>query len=236
MITQEQINELKQFDSPTICNAIECFNLRPRSTGFLPPQIKEIIHYGEPMIGYAATGKFSTRYKCDNPISMDGYYHHVQDIGKPSISVLEDTDEVLCAALWGEVNAQIHMCLGCVGTVTNGGVRDVKEARELGFGYYASCVAVSHGYIHLTDYACPVNLFGVEIKPGELLFCDDQGIVIIPEECLPRLADACRAMADAELPVLNNTRAALAEGREIDVDDLQQWKKEMGKARNEFKV
>ena len=151
MITQEQISELKKFDSPTICNAIECFNLRLKSTGFLPPQIREIIPFNEPIIGYAATGKFSTRFQPENPISMEGYYHHVQDIGKPSISVLEDIDEVLCAALWGEVNAQIHMCLGCIGTVTNGGVRDLKEAKVLGFRYYASCVAVSHGYIILQN-------------------------------------------------------------------------------------
>jgi regulator of RNase E activity RraA len=88
---------------------------------------------------------------------------------------------------------------------------------------YASCVAVSHACIHLEDFGCPVKLFGVTVNPGDLLFCDNQGIVIVPHEVAPMLADACRKIMAAELPVLQPCRRALLEGGEIEVSELVKW-------------
>jgi regulator of RNase E activity RraA len=223
MLSAEQLEELKKFDSPTVCNAIERFKVRGRTEGFLSPRIRQIIPYETPLAGYASTGKFSTSKQAEKPLSMEGYYRHVQSTPRPSIAVLEDVDPEPVGALWGEVNCNIHKCLGSVGTVTNGGVRDLKESKALGYQYYASCVAVSHAYIHLEDFGCPVNLFGVAVNPGDLLFCDNQGIVIIPPEVAPELADACHKIMAAELPVLQPCRQALLEGGEIDVSELLQW-------------
>lgn len=93
----------------------------------------------------------------------------------------------------------------------------------LGYGCFAGGVLVSHGYIHLVEYGCPVTIAGVVINPGDLLFCDSQGVVTIPDEIAPHLADACRRIAAAELPVLDGTRRARIEGREVDVTELMGW-------------
>ncbi len=223
MLTTEQLEELRRFDSPTICNALERFKLRPRSEGYLPPSIRSIFTYDKPFIGYASTAKFSTAAPAEKPLSLEGYYRHVQATPRPSISVIEDIDPVQVGALWGEVNVNVHMALGAVATVTNGGVRDLNEVRPLGFGYFASDIRVSHSYIHLVEYACPVSIGGVTVKPGDLLFCDTQGIVTIPNEIAHQLAAACRAVAAAELPVLDNVRRARLEGRELDVGELMGW-------------
>ena len=223
MLTVEQLEELRQFDSPTVCNALERFKLRPRSEGFLPPSIKSIFKYDKPFIGYASTAKFSTAAPAEKPLSLEGYYRHVQATPRPSISVIQDIDPVSVGALWGEVNVNIHMALGAVATVTNGGVRDTKEVYPLGFGYFAKNVMVSHAYIHLVEYGCPVEIDGVAIRPGDLLFCDSQGIVIIPDEAAPFLAAECRKAAAAELPVLEGVRRARLEGRELDIGELMDW-------------
>jgi regulator of RNase E activity RraA len=233
MLTIEQLEELKHFDSPTVCNAIERFDVRSKAEGFLSHKITQITPYEGPMIGYASTAKFSTSKPPKDTVSMEGYYRHVQATPRPSIAVLQDTDPEPVGALWGEVNCHIHMCLGSIGTVTNGGVRDLKEAKTLGYRYHASCVAVSHAYIHVEEYNCPVNIFGVTVNPGDLLFCDNQGIVIIPHAVAPQLAEACHKIMAAELPVIQPCKTALLEGKEIDVADLLRWQVEMRKLRIE---
>ncbi len=231
MLNTEQLKELEAFDSPTICNAIEAFHVRPRTEGFFTPEIKSIFPCKYPYIGYASTGKFSTAHPDKHPVSMKGYFEHVQQTPRPSISVQQDIDTPLVGALWGEVNANIHKALGAVCTVTNGGVRDLKEIQALGFGCFAKDILVSHAYFHLVDYACPVQLGGMVISPGDLLFCDSMGVVLIPEEIAEELACACRKIIAAEYPVLDYVKKSMAEGKEICVDVLIEKQKEMARLR-----
>lgn len=233
MLTTEQLDELARFDSPTVCNAIERFNIRPRTAGFMTPEIKSIFRCDRPFIGYASTGKFSTAAPARKEVPMAGYFRHVQNTPRPSISVQEDIDNPSVGALWGEVNAHIHKALGAIATVTNGGVRDTREVEPMGFGYFAKDIRTSHAYFHLVDYACPVNVGGLTINPGDLLFCDSQGIVVIPEEIAPELADACRIIAAAEWPVLEYLKHAMLKGEEIDVDILIEKQAEMARLRKE---
>ncbi len=54
----------------------------------------------------------------------------------PRMVVIEDLDDPpAVGSFWGEVNGNIHRALGCVGAVTNGGVRDLNEVRALGFHF-----------------------------------------------------------------------------------------------------
>lgn len=231
MLNLSQINELAQFDSPTVCNAIESFHIRPRTDGFMTPDIKSILKCQRPYIGYASTGKFSTAKPARQPISMKEYFEHVQNTPRPSISVQEDVDSPSVGALWGEVNANIHKALGAVAAVTNGGVRDLKEVDALGFGYFAKDIRVSHAYFHMVDFACPVVVGGLTIMPGDLLFCDSMGIVVIPDKISDKLAGACRRIAAAEWPVLQYVKQAQMEGTEINVDILLEKQKEMTQLR-----
>ncbi len=231
MLTNEQLSELAQFDSPTICNAIECFGIRSRIEGFMDPSIKSIFTFEKPFIGYASTAKFSTVAPPAKPKSIEGYYRHIQAMQRPSISVIQDIDPTPMGALWGEVNVTIHMALGSIATVTNGGVRDTREVRPMGFGYFASDIMVSHGYIHMEDYGCPVEVGGVTVNPGDLLFCDSQGVVTIPEEIAPYLAEKCRSISLAEFPVLEGLRRAKFSGKEVDVSELMTWVAKMQELR-----
>lgn len=225
MLTPAQIEMLRHYDSPTICNAIERFNIRPYSEGFLHYKIKPQLPYPFPMIGYAATAKFkaSTPPTTEAPaVPMIQFYRYMQKISRPSIAVFEDTeypDSV--SAVCGEVMSMIMQSLGCVGLVTNGGVRDMREVQGLGFGYFATEIMVSHAYLHCIDYNCPVNLLGTTVNPNDLLFCDDQGIVIIPEEIIPDLPKACADVAGIEVPVIALCKNAILNQKEMNCDILE---------------
>ena len=61
---------------------------------------------------------------------------------------------------------------GCIGAVTNGCVRDLDEVRALGFHFFATGACVSHAYVHLMDFGCPVNVGGILVKTGDLIHAD----------------------------------------------------------------
>lgn len=234
-ITMEQLEELKNFDTPTICNALECFKIRPNNKGILSAKVMEILGYGRPFIGYAVTGKMSAAEPAPEGFQSPfrEYYTSIKNSKKPAIAVIEDIDPEPIGSFWGEVNAHIHMSLGVVATVTNGGVRDIREVRPMGFGYYATCKLVSHAYNHLLECNGSVNIFGVTINPGDLIFCDQYGVITIPEETVPELAEVCRRVAAAELPVIQNCKKAILEGKEVDIDELMEWRSQMQKLRKD---
>jgi len=159
------------------------------------------------------------------------YYKNLHASPKPTITVIQDTDPTPIGSFWGEVQATTHVSLGCVGTVTSGGVRDLDEVEPLGFEYYSSCILVSHAYIHLVEIGGPVDVGGLTINPGELVFADKHGVVVIPDKLAPHLAEACRAAADAEIPVLSNCRNYF--GKLVPMEDLMKWRGEVAKLRNE---
>lgn len=233
LLTGEQLEELVQFDSPTVSNAIESFNIRPRTEGFMGPQIKCIIPYDKPIVAYAATAKMSASKPAtpqQRKMIID-YYRKVKEMASPTIAVIQDIDPVPIGSFWGDVHASIHKALGCVGAITNGGVRDIDGVKELGFRFFASCVLVSHAYDHIEEYDCPVEVGGLTIHPGDLLHADKHGVILIPHEIAPMLADACRKVQYYEEPVLRGCREKFEEG--IEIDELIKLREEMARRRDE---
>lgn len=234
ILLKNQIEELRKYDTPTITNAIEFFGLRTKIEGFMNPNIKCILPYGKTMIGYACTAKVSSMAPANTDQSniwME-YYSKLLSTPRPSVALIQDVDANPIGSFWGEVNATVHKSLGCVGTITNGGVRDLDEVAALGFGFFASWLLVSHAYIHIEAIDCPVTIGGLTVNPGDLLAADKHGVVLIPEEIASRLSDACIKAGEAELPVLNGCRRAIAEGKDVDLVELRQWRKEMAHLRS----
>lgn len=232
ILTREQLDELRRFDSPTICNAVECFGVMKSTEGYMRPGMTLRTCDKKPVVGYAATAKVSANYPDpDAPARLMGYYEHIREMADPTIAVVQDIDPVPVASFWGEVQATVHKSLGCVGTLMEGGVRDIEEASAMGFHFFSTEVNVSHGYIHVEKFNCPVNMLGLTIYPGDLLHMDQHGVVKIPHEIAPRLAEACRAIIEAEYPMLEPCRKALAEGRKPTMQELAEWREAMVAAR-----
>lgn len=235
LLTREQLDELRAYDSPTVCNALECFGLRPSTQGYMRPGMVRRTPDATPVVGYAATARVSARHpSATAPETLMRYYEHVRESPDPTIAVVQDIDDTPVASFWGEVQATVHLSLGCVGTVMQGGVRDIAEAGAMGFHFHSTEINVSHGYIHVESCACPVDILGLTVRPGDLLHMDRHGVVNIPPEAAPRLAEACRAMIKAEYPMLEPCRKAVAEGRKPTMAELAQWRRDMTDARREL--
>lgn len=211
-LSSEQIEELKAFPTPTVSNAIELFDIRGCTEGFMRPGLH--CHFPEigPIVGYAATVTFGAQQPPAEPTNLgetlQAYHESVLAQPAPRISVAQDVDDEHIGALFGEVGSTVHKALGCVGHITNGGVRDIDEVREIGLQLISSCVLVAHAYIHLEDFAIPVQVGGVTVNPGDLLHADQHGFCIVPPEVAPHLAEACCAIEELEQPILELARSS----------------------------
>lgn len=191
------LEALKGYDSPTLSNAIEIFDVRPRDEGYMSHDIRCMFPDLGVMVGYAATATMRAR---GNPTGQPASpWGHLREVPGPRVMVVRDLDEPPAhGALWGEVMATTFTALGCVGTVTDGCVRDLNEAHAIGFQFYARAVGVSHGYAHVESVGEPVNVGGLDVRPGDLIHADQHGVLLIPTEIAAELPAAADRVIAAE--------------------------------------
>ena len=86
------------------------------------------------MVGFAKTATIRARDPVSGPSYMQkrlDYLDYVAAAPRPSIVVIQDKDEPPgYGAFWGEVQTNVHKALGCLGTVTNGSIRDLAAVAE----------------------------------------------------------------------------------------------------------
>ncbi len=200
-LSAEKLEGLRRFSTPTISNAIEMYEVRPRNQGFVGPEVRCLFPALGRMVGYAFTAAISADLpaKGCRVIQRSEYWQASAGVPAPRIAVIQDLDSPPGrGSFWGEVNSNIHRALGFIGTVTNGGARDLDEMEALGFLTFAGEVCVSHSYVHLVDFGAPVRIGGTVIAPGDLLHGDRHGIVVIPPEIATTLAQTAEEVEAAE--------------------------------------
>ena len=230
LLTFKQIEELREFDTPTISNAIETFNIRSRAEGFTRPSLVMRVSNGEkPMVGYAVTAKVSAKYPMseEHLSNLKEYYALYSKIDQPKIAVIQDIDHEPIGSFWGDVQATIHKALGAVGVITSGGVRDIDEVEKVGFYMFSKEILVSHAYNHLESYDCTVDICGLTINPGDLIHADIHGAIVIPHEIAPYLAEACRKYRESERILLDPCEDAIKNGRTVTSEEIISWRNDM---------
>jgi Demethylmenaquinone methyltransferase len=188
---------------------------------------------GKRLLGYAATVRVAANNPGDDESKnrlMD-YYAHLRETAKPSIAVVQDIDPQPIGSFWGEVQATVHKSLGAIGTLTLGGVRDLAEVEDLAFQFFSTHMLISHANTHVVECGCGVDILGLRVNPGDLIFADVHGVVQIPHEIADRLPKACKGIADAELPILEPCRDAIKNNVLPAIDDIRVWREKMQNAR-----
>jgi 4-hydroxy-4-methyl-2-oxoglutarate aldolase len=202
-LDENELEALKRWPTCAISNGIELFNIRPRNEGFMLPEIKCVFPDLGPMIGYAVTAVITADSSEGRRIQPSDWWEQIQKIPGPKVVVIHDIDHPVIGSFWGEVNSNIYKALGCVGTVTDGSVRDLSEVKELGFHFFSSCVSVSHAYVHLVEVNIPVKVGGLIVKPGDLIMGDQHGVISIPVEIARDVPKAAQLVEDWERRVIN---------------------------------
>jgi regulator of RNase E activity RraA len=205
--TQADLDVLKQWDTPTICNGLEVIVPERRSIGFTVEQMVAADRKLPPIVGLARTGMIRAREKPRGHVTdrMDWYdYVAVKHEGDlPTIAILQDLDaKEGYGAFWGEVQTTVHKALGCIGCVTNGSFRDLDMLAP-GFQIVGGRVGPSHSWVHTVDYGKPVDVFGMAVVHDDVIHADFHGAVVIPADCVKKLPDAIDLVSRREKVILD---------------------------------
>ncbi len=212
LLTPDQWNALRALDTCGVANAIESRSVRLRNEGYIRPGLKCLFGHFPPMLGYAVT----SRIKCSNPPVTGGSYFDRTDwwnlmdtYPSPRIAVIQDSDaEPGLGAAVGEVHATILSALQCTGIVTDGAVRDIPALEALKLHVFTRGVSVSHAYVHMIDFGNPVEILGLTIRPGDLLFGDMHGVISIPPEIAADLPAIVEEQTHRERKVIDLCRSS----------------------------
>ncbi len=210
-LSQEQLDALRRLDTCAIDDAIQTFDVRARNTGFASSAIRCMFEDFPPMVGYAATARLRTG---DRPVAARSFedrtewWTSILQVPRPRVVVLEDIDDPPgLGAFLGDTHAAMLQALGCVGYVTNGGVRELPAVREMGFHLFAGNAAVSHAYARIIDFGSAVMLGGMEVRPGDLLHGDRHGVLSIPKQVAAQIPRVAVELAERHRRVIAVCRA-----------------------------
>ena len=194
--------ELRSFDTPTLCNALEVVLPSRQGHGFTKAPLHCVHPELPPMLGFARTARICASRASERDDEAQravtlAYYRHVAEPPHPTITVIEDIDREPVGAWWGEVHTHVHRGLGSLGVITDGTVRDLDQVAT-GFQLLARAVGPSHAHVHVIDVAVPVTVAGMTVAPGDLIHADRHGALVIPVDVAPRLSEAARRVMKAE--------------------------------------
>jgi regulator of RNase E activity RraA len=205
-ITADTLKRLAQFDTPTICNVIELFDVRPRYAGFMNAQIKANFPEMPPMVGFASTASFRSGAfpgQGDAYGTMEKQVEGFAELPGPAVVVFQDLDDPAVGATFGEVMCSTYKGFGSVGLITSGGGRDLLQVKALDYPVFTGSTICSHACCHILHIGLPIRVGGLVVDPGDLLHGDANGVTNIPIAIATEVADISPEFVDAEKIVLD---------------------------------
>jgi 4-hydroxy-4-methyl-2-oxoglutarate aldolase len=211
-LTPGDLLQLKRWNTPTIFNGWEQVTKRNAcADAFNIEETRDFMPEMGPMVGYAVTVVVepgNPAHRQTLPNAWADYRRYVASMPGPKIVVVQDLDKPrVLGSVWGEVSATLMRLLGCVGTITDGAIRDVDEMTGAGFKAIARRLCVGHAAVHAIRWNCEVEVFGRKVQPGDLIHADKHGFMVIAPEEQAGLLEAARFMdaneCETVLPIAN---------------------------------
>lgn len=211
-ITADDLAVLTQWDTPTICNALEEIMPERRGYGFTTTHLFSLDPSLPPICGFARTATIRAAEPSDESAAemaakRAAYYEYVAAAPTPTIVIIEDIDpQPGVGAFWGEVQTNIHKGLGVLGAVTNGSFRDVPDSAR-GFNLIGGKVGPSHAFVHLVDIDCQVTVHGLTAKTNDIIHADQHGAVFIPPSAVTQIPAAVDLISRREAVILETAKS-----------------------------
>lgn len=161
-----------------------------------------------PLMGRCKTTLWADMYHIDpNPYELELQAVDSCQTGEVFIAAAGGS---LRSGIWGELLSTAARNAGCRGALVHGAIRDVQKMRDMGFSVYASskCIYDSQNRQRVVDMDIPVQIDGVRVQPGDIVFADEDGVVFIPKSVEVEVLERALEKVTAE----NVTRDAIKAG------------------------
>ena len=160
------------------------------------------------VVGRAATMLSADVYELEVD-TLEGEINAIDALKEGEV-LLATTNGSKRAALWGELLSTASRARGSRGAIIDGLTRDVRQIIEMKFPVFASGIRPisSKGRCSIIDFGCKIECGGVQVNPGDLVFGDIDGVVIIPREVATEVVNKSLEVIEKE----NLTRDELKKG------------------------
>src|SRR5881392_2779343 len=151
-LSAADLDRLRKYDTPTICNVVELYDLYPRTAGYMDARIQACYPKLPPMVGYASTATFRSASPPRAGNVYSGLTEQVAafaELPGPAVVVFQDVDSPVASATFGEVMCTTYKAFGAAGLITSGAARDLDQVESLNFPCFADGVISAHGYCHI---------------------------------------------------------------------------------------
>ncbi|MBX3054272.1 MAG: RraA family protein [Caldilineaceae bacterium] len=142
----------------------------------------------------------------------NAYEHEIAAVDslKPGDVMVASTQQSTRTCVWGELLSTASMVRGANGAIIDGYTRDVRLIQQMGFPLFSTGIypVDSAGRGQVIDYNCTVNCGDVVVSPGDVIFGDSDGVVVIPKDALRAVVEQAVAKVEGE----NITREELRKG------------------------
>ena len=220
MTELEMIEELKNFDTPSITNVVATYPHHPLCLGLYNPWSEnwytdQSLRCMYPelgrTVGYAVTCTWGVPDPNYSGVTFMDVLDAMDASPKPTIFVFQ---QKFPPELEGKVGlaggnmTTAMQAIGCVGAISNGPSRDVDEIRPMKFQYLLSGVTAGHGAMAVHAVNVPVSVAGMDVAPGEIIHMDENGAVKFPADKLEAVLENARALQIEETERLDRLRNA----------------------------
>lgn len=167
------------------------------------------------LVGRARTGLYMPVYAPpapgENPYEVE--IALVDDLAPGDVVMLACDGPTERIAPWGELLSTASVARGAAGCVTDGLVRDVRQIREMRFPVFCGGIGPldTKGRARMVERDVPVVCAGVEVRPGDLVFGDVDGVVVIPQAVEQEVVRLALEKVSGE----NRSREALLRGEKL---------------------
>lgn len=197
-VSRAQLEQLREYDTALLANLLDRVDKTPTHLWYMGNNIRSLIPTLSPTVGIAVTCEIDTSSPNDqaegDAEAMWQQLEQMEALRLPTVWVVKcvgsrpDHECVL-----GDGMAKLFYSVGCMGVVTNGGIRDLPGLYTVPFAAYAAGTTIHHCRMRIRRPGISVEVGGIRVSSGDIIHAGAEGVIKLAPASIPALLDRAPA-------------------------------------------